>query len=101
MRTSYSVRRMPRYNIRAATVCAGGFLAMALSAACTERAVLPPQCSNQLDDDGDGKVDFPADPGCSSSTDNSESPDPVAPPVTPPAALAACEDGVDNDRDGL
>jgi hypothetical protein len=31
-----------------------------------------PQCNNSLDDDGDGKIDYPADPGCSSLDDNSE-----------------------------
>ncbi len=35
------------------------------------------QCSNGLDDDADGKTDYPADPGCSNSTDATESPDPV------------------------
>ena len=30
------------------------------------------QCNNALDDDGDGKIDYPADPGCSSLTDNDE-----------------------------
>ena len=29
-------------------------------------------CSNGMDDDGDAKVDYPADPGCSSTTDNNE-----------------------------
>lgn len=29
-------------------------------------------CSNGWDDDGDGKVDYPNDPGCISSTDNDE-----------------------------
>lgn len=40
---------------------------------------VPVQCNNARDDDGDGKVDYPADPGCASSVDTSESPDPVAP----------------------
>jgi hypothetical protein len=34
-----------------------------------------PQCADGSDNDGDGRVDL-ADPGCSSSTDGSESPDP-------------------------
>jgi hypothetical protein len=33
----------------------------------------PPQCANGLDDDGDGRVDFPADPGCLSPDDATES----------------------------
>jgi hypothetical protein len=35
-----------------------------------------PQCSDGQDNDADGKTDFPADPGCGSFTDDSESPDP-------------------------
>lgn len=34
------------------------------------------QCSNGKDDDGDGKIDFPDDPGCTSKMDDSER-DPV------------------------
>lgn len=52
----------------------------------------PAVCANGLDDDQDGKIDYPADPGCSSATDDSET-DPVPPP-------AACADGLDNDGDG-
>jgi hypothetical protein len=40
----------------------------------------PTQCSDGLDNDNDGKIDFGgtnADPGCSSATDDSESPDPL------------------------
>ena len=47
-----------------------------------------PQCSNAVDDDLDGRVDFPADPGCDAATADSETPEP------------ACADGVDNDLDG-
>lgn len=46
----------------------------------------PAQCQNTIDDDGDGQVDFPADPGCASDTDNDE---------TNPQ----CIDGLDNDGD--
>ncbi len=31
-----------------------------------------PSCSNGIDDDGDGLVDFPVDPGCAFANDNSE-----------------------------
>lgn len=31
-----------------------------------------PACSNGLDDDGDGKIDFPADEGCAFANDDSE-----------------------------
>ena len=52
------------------------------------------QCADHVDNDNDGKIDFPNDPGCTSSTDDSEA-DPV---VAPPPAL--CADGQDNDLDG-
>jgi hypothetical protein len=38
----------------------------------TPTPVPPPECSNLKDDDGDGFVDFPQDPGCSSSSDEEE-----------------------------
>jgi hypothetical protein len=31
-----------------------------------------PKCANEEDDDGDRKIDFPLDPGCSSPTDSDE-----------------------------
>ncbi|MDO8592690.1 MAG: carboxypeptidase regulatory-like domain-containing protein [bacterium] len=37
-----------------------------------------PECNNALDDDSDGKIDYPADPGCSSLDDNSEVDNPGA-----------------------
>ncbi len=49
-------------------------------------------CSNGLDDDGDAKVDYPADPGCSSTTDNNEY-------NAPPAPTYACSNGKDDDGD--
>lgn len=48
-----------------------------------------PACSDGLDDDGDGLIDYPADPGCSDALDASEK--------TPDIG---CDDGVDNDGDG-
>ncbi len=33
---------------------------------------IPAQCENGLDDDNDGLIDYPADPGCSSTSDNDE-----------------------------
>lgn len=32
----------------------------------------PPRCSNGVDDDGDGRVDYPADDGCAFANDDSE-----------------------------
>ena len=51
-----------------------------------------PACNNTIDDDNDGKIDYPNDPGCSSLDDNDETdpgsgglpPDAYNPP-TPPA----------------
>jgi hypothetical protein len=41
-----------------------------------------PRCSNEADDDGDGKPDFPLDPGCESPLDRDErDPKPIAPRV--------------------
>jgi len=46
-------------------------------------------CGDGIDNDGDNLIDYPADPGCSSVADNTE---------TQP--LPACSDGIDNDKDG-
>jgi hypothetical protein len=52
--------------------------------------VQTPDCSNGLDDDGDGTIDAGADPGCSDALDTSER-DPTH----------VCDDGIDNDGDQL
>ena len=49
------------------------------------------QCLNRVDDDGDGRIDYPNDPGCQRSTDRNEADEGVAP---------ACADDEDNDNDG-
>ena len=46
-----------------------------------------PRCADGLDNDGDGLIDFPADPGCSYPGFSLEDPQ--------------CQDGADNDGDGL
>jgi MYXO-CTERM domain-containing protein/uncharacterized repeat protein (TIGR01451 family) len=51
---------------------------------------LIPQCEDGIDNDGDGLIDYPSDPGCSSPIDNSET------DVKP-----QCSDGIDNDGDNL
>ena len=48
------------------------------------------QCADGMDNDGDGKIDYPNDPGCENSSDNDE---------TTPIPLL-CSDGIDNDFDG-
>jgi primary-amine oxidase len=55
----------------------------------TAEGVLPPPCSDGVDNDGDGFVDVGADPGCDSGNDLSER-----------SATLACDDGFDNDGDG-
>ena len=43
-------------------------------------------CNDGVDNDGDGKLDYPADPGCAAAEGVTETP--------------ACNDGLDNDGDG-
>jgi hypothetical protein len=47
-------------------------------------------CADALDNDKDGFIDHPSDPGCSGPADTSET-DPALP----------CDDGIDNDADAL
>ena len=49
-----------------------------------------PACDDGIDEDGDGLVDHPEDPGCTSATDDDER-DPNL----------VCDDGLDNDGDGF
>ena len=61
--------------------------------ACNEEGVCAPAvCSDQEDNDGDERADYPADPGCESPEDQDE---------TDPMPVPECGDGEDNDRDGL
>lgn len=53
-------------------------------------AVAGRACSDGVDDDGDGLIDYPADPGCDSAMD----------PFETDASLP-CDDGFDNDGDLL
>jgi hypothetical protein len=48
-----------------------------------------PACSDGIDNDCDGRVDFPADPGCTDALDLGEH------------GVKACDDGVDNDLDSF
>jgi hypothetical protein len=56
----------------------------------------PTQCFDGIDNDGDGKADFPADPGCLDLDDNTETDDCPNGPTCPD-----CADGLDNDSDGF
>jgi len=46
-----------------------------------------PQCSNGLDDDGDGLIDYSADPGCADNNDDDESNVTSTPPPEPPPTV--------------
>ena len=52
--------------------------------------ILATECNDGIDNDGDTFADYPADPGCSSASDDDERNYEIA-----------CDDGVDNDGDGL
>ena len=52
--------------------------------------VVQAQCQDGIDNDFDGTIDFPQDPGCSSPTDTDEFNQPQT----------QCSDGIDNDDDG-
>jgi len=47
------------------------------------------QCADGVDNDGNGVIDYPADSGCSSTSDNSE------------YTVPQCQDGIDNNGNGL
>jgi len=58
----------------------------------TVREVPLAECLNAADDDEDGAIDYPADPGCTTPNDRSED---------TPAVLPACGNDVDDDGDSL
>jgi len=51
-----------------------------------------PACSDGIDNDGDGKVDYPADPGCDSASDTDET-DPAPPKAVPGKYCGFSEQG--------
>ncbi len=61
----------------------------------TDMVCSKPMCSDGVDDDGDGKADYPDDPGCTSPTDNDETDDCPSGPMCP-----QCGNGIDDDGDG-
>ncbi len=54
--------------------------------------VPPAACRNGADDDEDGRVDYPVDPGCDDRDDRDEA---------DPDVMPQCADDLDNDGDGL
>lgn len=77
---------------------ATGVLSCSVGFACDgtagSRTCSVAECIDGIDNNGDGKTDFPFDPGCASSSDDSET------TVCPGPACPVCSDGVDNDLDG-
>nr|MBA2544684.1 hypothetical protein [Deltaproteobacteria bacterium] len=53
----------------------------------------PAQCSDGIDNNGNGKRDYPQDPGCASPADDENT-------VCPGALCPVCADGTDNEPDG-
>jgi hypothetical protein len=52
-----------------------------------------PQCNDGIDNDGDGKIDFPSDPGCTDANDNDET-DVVGACKTGPSYNTCQEEGI-------
>jgi hypothetical protein len=73
-------------------VCAVGSACMA---GPTGNTCAPALCNDDIDNDADGDIDYPDDPGCTSISDASETDTCPAGPGCP-----ACADGIDNDADG-
>jgi|GEM_PF-1354017 len=73
--------------------CAPGYTCRAVAPA-TQTTCEKPVCSDGRDDDGDTKIDFPLDPGCTSLTDSTEE------DTCPGVGCPVCADGMDNDLDG-
>jgi large repetitive protein len=75
-----------------------GALRCSLGFACDgpvgQRTCVVAQCLDGIDNNGDGRSDYPADPGCTSFSDDTES------TVCPGSSCPVCSDSVDNDGDG-
>src|SRR3989338_2219852 len=61
-----------------------GVLVVGILVATLVMAATPRQCNDRVDNDGDTRIDYPNDPGCSSPSDGSE------------LSTVQCDDGVDN-----
>jgi len=59
------------------------------------------QCNDGIDNDGDGKIDFSTDPGCSSATDNNETDEGGGGNPGGGGVQPQCSDNKDNDLDAL
>ncbi|MDO8469695.1 MAG: cohesin domain-containing protein [bacterium] len=77
----------------AALLCAAPFVAVRADETTTTITVRLAQCADGVDNNGDGLIDYPADPDCTSALDDDES-------GTAPV-VSACADSADNDGDLL
>lgn len=59
----------------------------------------PGACNDMVDSDGDGRVGFPSDPGCTSTSDADEADDCNLPAGPPGPNCPACANGLDDDND--
>ncbi len=50
--------------------------------------VPPPACANGIDDDGDGRIDFPADEGCAFANDDAEQGSTYSEGISPPIFIS-------------
>ena len=81
--------------------CAPGLVCRLANGSATSETCEQPECNDGDDDDGDGAIDFPDDPGCADASDNDESTDDCALCSTSGcSACPACGNGVDDDGDG-
>jgi large repetitive protein len=78
------------------TLAKAGAITCNLGYACKgtmgSRTCQPALCSDGVDNDADGKIDYPNDPGCLDTADDTEQNPTIAP---------VCADGMDNDGDSL
>ena len=59
----------------------------------------PGVCNDNVDADGDGRVGFPSDPGCTDTSDTSEADDCNLPGGPPGPMCPQCANGLDDDND--
>ncbi|HSN29148.1 MAG TPA: hypothetical protein VLT45_22825, partial [Kofleriaceae bacterium] len=76
--------------VSGALTCAPGYVCSGTPGA---RTCTPGACNDGIDNNGDGKIDYPNDPGCSSPSDTSED------TVCPGASCPVCSNGSDDDSD--
>ena len=74
-----------------AVVIVGGLMMVAVAPVTANHNPNHPDCSDLVDNDGDGKTDYPADPGCSSAADQDETN-----PPPPPTGKKKCNSGRGN-----